>query len=499
MNDPSCFVDHRFHTTERLENETVFLHSWFDATLILVDQGNIPELNWVGFATPFESGVWLAIVVTVMLSSLVMVLIEALEHRRDGRRLHVWFSDHLYQSTLAFSQQFVFKHPNSGAGRVFLSSFAFWTMLVGATYTANLASLMVENALASPVTSVEGAMAAKLSICIHDGSASQTIMNSLYPALKEYPKLEKTATTKEMYERLATGRCDILIGTRQEFDIFRIQEDYGCKLVQAGGELYLGSASFAIEFDPLNCDSVLAYVLNIHLNEMSVDGNMTKFWNGYLNSRGSTCEGVVKDTSRRQLTGDGPGDPTISVEDSGLETGSFSQYRHLSETATRVSAGIRSDASRESNEESLNIMSMAGVFLVHGVGTCVAIFLALYSHFSRRNIVTTGATKHLGTKTVLSNCNLVDEISDLKAQMAKMAAQMELLTSEIRSSNQQSLSQQEDDMVHNSMATTTVSRKPITVPQSSKRLKADDSAGGKFRSSVSIWSVDANSEQIVVT
>lgn len=429
----------RFLTTKRLENETVFLQSWFDSTLILVDQGNVSDLNWLGFAAPFEQHVWIAIIVTVLLSSAVMVLIESLENRRQGRKMHSWFSDHLYQTSLGFSQQFVYASPKSGAGRVFLASFAFWAMLIGATYTANLASLLVENALASPVTSVKGAMEAKLTICIHEGSASQTIMETLYPAFKEYPNLEKTSNTKDMYERLNAGKCEILVGTRQEFEIFRVQEKFGCNLVQAGEELHSGSASFAIEFDPLSCDSVLAYVLNIHLNEMSVDGNMTKFWNDYLSTRDGVCDGML-DEDRRRLAADGDEDLTSSMtnfyKESKNEVETVSYHRQL-ETTTRTSAG---NGGGEDHEESLTITGMAGVFLVHGAGTTIAILLAIYSHIRRRSIIK-GKKDHgkdLGTDKTFVKSEFEQKFEHLKAKMvADVIVQMDQFLEEHMASEDQ--------------------------------------------------------------
>eukprot|EP00980_Cylindrotheca_fusiformis_P002580 scaffold609_cov130-Cylindrotheca_fusiformis.AAC.16 len=385
-------VDKWFLTTERLESETVFLNSWFDATLILVDEGDEVELNWLGFAAPFDAYVWYAILGTIAFSAFFMMMIEYLENKRDGRSFPTWFGDHLYLSNMAFSQNFAYDNPISGAGRIFLSSFAFWAMLIGATYTANLASLLVENALSSPVHSIRGAMQADLSICVHDGSASETIVRTLHPEIQSYDKVVKCSTPAEMYTKLNNDQCDLLLGTRQEFEIYKIQKQYGCGLVQAGNELHQGSASFAIQFDPLNCDSVLAYVMNIHLHAMSVDGNITKLWDSYIDAIDGRCEDAnvdeYYDRRRRLQTMKDKEKEDIERNTSSPPPSSSSNNRMLKGKGGGGGgdAGEAAGMTGSNVDELLKIKGMAGVFLFHLCGTSLALLVAIYSQFRRRYI-----------------------------------------------------------------------------------------------------------------
>jgi len=333
-------VDKWFLTTARLESELVFLHSWFDATLILVDQGDRPRLRYFSWTLPFDDFVWVLIMVTIVFSAIFMIFIEYMERARDNRSWTTWIGDHIYQSNLTFSQNFTYEMPRSGAGRIFLSTFSFWSMLIGATYTANLASLLVENALSSEVNSIKAAMDAQIPICVHDGSASLTIVATMHPAFKTYDKVVKTSTTTQMYDYLRSGKCDILVGTRQEFEILKVQEKYGCNLVQAGPEIHSGSASFVIKFDPLGCDSVLAYVLNIHLHAMIVDGTMSNYWDGYINGIDGTCVNKEGLQQRRLLDMEESG--SIQDED---ELGFTSQRRLVRGAIGGASGGAIGGAS----------------------------------------------------------------------------------------------------------------------------------------------------------
>lgn len=393
-------------TTERLESQILFLNSWFDATLILVDQGNIHSMNWFGWSAPFDAYVWIAIALTVVFSSVFMMLIDHLERARDDRSWKTWIGDHLYLSSITFSQNFTYEKPRSGAGRIFLSTFSFWSMLIGATYTANLASLLVDNAYASKIDSIKTAMEAQIPICIHDGSASQTIVKAMFPRFRTYDKVVKALTPTDMYEKVAAGECDILVGTRQEFEIMKVQEKYGCNLVQAGPELHSGSASFAIKFDPLRCDSVLAYVLNIHLHEMSIDGNMTKFWNDYIDGIDGTCAKDELQGQRRLAEMN-----EHSSMEKEKESDSFPR-RHLGKVASAASAavaGARASATdADASTQKLNISGMSGVFLIHAIGTAVSLVMVCYTH-GRRKFYKEPKLRRIAQQAEMENSRIMSE------------------------------------------------------------------------------------------
>jgi hypothetical protein len=234
-----------------------------------------------------------------------------------------------------------------------------------------LASLFVEHALSSEVSSINGAIKAGLSICIHDGSASETIVMSLFPQLRTYAKLVNCSTIDEMYLKLDNEGCDLLVGTRQEFEIYKVQKRFGCGLLQVGDDLHISSANFAIKFDPLNCDSVLAYVMKIHLHAMSVDGNITELWDSYIDAIEGTCASVDDDRERRRRLVD----TTDTSDDVSRSLAGRGGGRDTS-LAHAISGG---------ELDALHIKGMSGVFFFHGGGTVFALLLAIYAQFRKRN------------------------------------------------------------------------------------------------------------------
>ncbi|KAL3936392.1 MAG: hypothetical protein SGBAC_008283 [Bacillariaceae sp.] len=437
-------VDKWILTTQRLEDETVFLHSWFDAGLILVDQGDQASLNWLGFAAPFDGYVWVAIACTLVFSAVFSMAIESFEGRRKGRSYAWWLGDQLYFSNLAISQHFTFPTPKTGAGRVFLSSFAFWSMLIGATYTANLASLLVENALASSVNSIESAMENGLRICIHEGSASQSIMNSLIPKSRTYDNFLGTSTPELMYFNLENGACDILLGTRQEYEIFGSQQKYGCNLVQAGNELHSSSASFAIEFDPLNCDSVLAHVLNIHLNSLDVDGNLTKYWDAYLEDIAvDTCtteEDQMMGIRRRRMmeeTTDGTLSAANKARSGNLPTPSSrpppasTQHRNNRRRKLITNDSSSGAVSGSGNDEALTISGMAGIFAIHGAGTAISILLAIFSARRKKKKQQRAAASGKNNKRLEDSSSFIESEINVKYMSMKRELKTHMNTMEM--------------------------------------------------------------------
>lgn len=359
--------NHRVVTSERLQNETLFLEPWFDATLILVDAAEEEDVNYLSFADPFDKYMWLAIGVTCVFSAFFLMFLEKKDEKFDkSQELQTWVSDSLYRSFLAIAQKFPYGDPGSPPRRIFIMTFGLWTMLIGRSYTAGLASLLVEQALTSPISSVEAAMKAELPICIHAGSASESIIQTLYPRFADYNQVVKRGTVSEMYTSLYQDECEILVGTYQEFEVFKSQKKYGCSLVQAGPKLHLGVGSFGVTFDPANCRSVLAYVLDVHLHKSAEDGDMDRAWKQYIQDLPGSCESHDNEENRRLLRDEQKG----KVSEPELHR------RNLKSAPRREFGAVDKPAGTEKGNAT--IRSLAGVFVLHACGTSIALVWAVY-------------------------------------------------------------------------------------------------------------------------
>jgi len=366
-----------------VEARVLFLHAWFDGSIILVDHGNEQPLHLLNWMKPFDDIVWLLILTTLIFSAIVHQLIEGCYQERGKRSIQAWFSENIYLSFMSFCSQHNHGTPSSNAGRIFLFSFAFWSFLVGAAYTANLASLLVGDALTSDVNSLDEAMQQGLRICVEDGTAIMSTVNEITnDRFRKYDNLRKYVTgTSEMYEDMANYECDVLVGTRQDFEVKKNEEKNGCNLVEAGETIYKTHCSFATRFDPIeNCSSVLAYVLDAHLTALEVGGELSDMWATFIeNSEEDQCEKVFEE-NRREL---------LSVE------GSTS--RELIAVNT---------ASGQANEEELKVEDMTGIFVVHIIGTCVALCFVAGDYLMKKR----ASSKNGESKTKNPNSVRVEQV-----------------------------------------------------------------------------------------
>jgi len=348
-------VDKWIIQTKRLENNNVFLKPWFDASIIIVESVSTSASNWE-FLKVYDKWVWACIGATILLSAVVYQILETLSehyyHKEEDKSLISMFAENLYLSGMALSSNFVHDKPKSASSRIFLVSFGFWGMLIGATYTANLASIFVGNALNEGTIDLQNAMTNGVSICVHKGSASINIVETRYSNFKTYPKRVNLIKPKDMYAKLEEGsesvinteqkKCKILIGTLQEFKIFRFREKYGCQLVQTGRPIQTGDAAFAVKFNPFLCDSVVAHILNIHLHDIKVNGNFTDYWNKHYRTNTDTCPNVELTQGELEI---------IPIEE---------------------------------DTEPLKLSSMLGVFYVHLICICVAFAFGAFEYFQRQ-------------------------------------------------------------------------------------------------------------------
>ena len=121
-------------STDRMRRGISFVDGHFDGSLIMIRDVPPPEegIGWFNWLLPFEPGVWVALIVTVVLSSFVYQFIEDIGGTRykdhgDGS-FRSWTMTNLYRSFLNFTVNYSYE-PTTLGGRVFGVSFAFWAML----------------------------------------------------------------------------------------------------------------------------------------------------------------------------------------------------------------------------------------------------------------------------------------------------------------------------------------------------------------------------------
>jgi hypothetical protein len=122
---------------------------------ILVRASATPAQGW-GWTRPFSGGLWLALAVTIVVFPAALFAIEfcSLKARVRGADVVPGVREALVRSVWTLTGGETIEVSSTGA-KLATVCFAFFALIVSATYTANLASLLTVSSLTSEIRSVE--------------------------------------------------------------------------------------------------------------------------------------------------------------------------------------------------------------------------------------------------------------------------------------------------------------------------------------------------------
>jgi hypothetical protein len=328
------------HSAERYKIGVTFPDGFVDSSYILVgfkeddDGGSSKKADFWTWLEPFDLDLWIAIFVTFIISGALYEVVEHIEPVRGETKKRKWHPGKgLFGTSLIVLQHF-HVNPRTRAGKVLSLSLAFWSLVVLATYTANLASFFViQNAPSSQIQSVDDAINAGISMCILDGSATHVFAQENYPKGIYVPQSDE-------FDGLLNGDCGLAFTYVNAWESVKIDKTVNgdCDLQWVGRVISFNEAGFALKGDSGRlCTSLVQDVLNLHLVEMNIDGTMELLKQKF-----------------QQKTQD------IDCE------------------AIEAAAGAAADSGQ------LSFKEMAGPFLVHSIMTIMALIVAAVSVFFER-------------------------------------------------------------------------------------------------------------------
>lgn len=379
-------------SSERRNLGIDFCDPFYDGDIILVRKVNPEQWNhgivWLNWIIPFEKEVWWVIIATLFLSGFTYQIIEYITNERGDRTLRRWTMDHLYLSFINFTQNYAHE-PTTLGGRIFAFFFAFWAMLIGAAYTANLASLLVDRST-NPlvINNIRDVINNGLILCTHSSSVSESIIKAKYPNI--IPLLVPRATELEMYNALNLGECDVLLGAKQSFEVFEHKEEFNkdCDLVWEGRVVKHIGKSFATMIDPGTlCSSLVNEVFNFYLSEMSDSGLLAELWDKH-NQQQATLEKSCDASSSSGNGGRRLLAAAIEENNSflgGEDVTTTTNHRYLKSGGRNAASSSSSLTGNDDKEsERLSLTQMAGTFMLLAVGSLVAICVTFASSFEKK-------------------------------------------------------------------------------------------------------------------
>lgn len=416
------------------------------------EENNKP--NYGNWTLPFEPDVWYVTLATIFFSCFVYQILEMLGDERDERSYYQWFSDNLYLSFVNFTQNYSYE-PTTLAGRVFGISFSFWTMLIGAAYTANLASLLVERPIpVDTVASINDGITRGLSMCTHQNSFSDIFIKGQYGQAKRIPQ----PNPEDMYNALNDDQCDILIGTTQAWLGFKTIEEYNpdCYLEWVGRTIHQVDAAFTTTVDPgVLCTGLVNEAFNYYLSVIKAEGFFTDQWdkfyaqfatpnfqctNGGSGDGGDDAQDQQRQRRRRErrqlAASSSPASTRRTTSDVNTDNLLASIGRNLKgDVAQRELKGggggtVAAAAANGGDDDldSLTLTQMAGTFLLHAIGSTLALIIAIYTSYGTKRSKDVDETKEKDS--------MEQRMDALQSSQAELSNQMAMILSRLNSIQQ---------------------------------------------------------------
>merc|ERR1711862_396102 len=163
----------------------------------------------------------------------------------------------------------------SATSRSILGSLFFLCMVTRSSYTANLASNLVNENKIIEINVFEDVLSLNLNVCLVRTFPLEIELRKKYPTgnyvLKE--------TEQEVFTAVSSGDCAIGVTDYSSFKLYDERKEYSnCNLEWVGRRVATNMGSFAIKDSKDYCTNLLYNTLNIHLLEMADDGTMAEIW-----------------------------------------------------------------------------------------------------------------------------------------------------------------------------------------------------------------------------
>ncbi|CAB9504715.1 expressed unknown protein [Seminavis robusta] len=283
MDSYDLVADWWINSRERMHDGVVFVEEFLDSSYILATRDVLQSsqertishfFNWL---KPFDASVWMMTLITIFLSGFIYQILEWYAEERDDRSMWEWWSENAYLSFINFTQAYEYQ-PKTLASRIFGVSMAVWALVMTATYTANLASLLVDRKFQGPAT-IEEIVVYQNKICTWEGTASDTYVRDTYKKAIRVPKV----TEPEMYEGLLNGDCQFILTNMASFKKNKAMREYNprcdMRLVGDGDKVVQVGSGFVVSADSGTlCTGFIRDVLNLLMRDIIEDGFLDRIW-----------------------------------------------------------------------------------------------------------------------------------------------------------------------------------------------------------------------------
>lgn len=171
--------------------------------------------------------------------------------------------------------------PTKPMGRVLNVGFSFFTLILGATYTANLATFLISSgSLTVKFTSLDDANTHRIDVCVQSGTYAASVLQSYYPLVPTTIIPSGPNSVQVMLDAMLSGQCSAAVLQQVEWDLNQFNVDRNCKIAVAGSSVRSLAGSLAYHHDYFDkCTSMVQDVIDQILETMKADGTFIDLWN----------------------------------------------------------------------------------------------------------------------------------------------------------------------------------------------------------------------------
>ena len=267
----------------------IFPFSWYDGSLIMVRKKNEVDKNtfrFFSFADPLTWEVWLMLFLTAIFSGILYYCVDFIDSTISNQEKDTGIVYSILNAAFAIIGH-IDHRPKSVAATLIVLSTAIVYAIIFAAYTANLASfLVVKNTPGIKITDFQDVIENSLNICVWRGTAMSSFLAEYYPA---YPRVIAFVIEEEIFTSLHTGICDIALTNVDSWKNFERNEkvNTGCSLEWVGRTVQTSDASYPISDSIDSCSALPNEVINLHLFEMILNGELDEIWDDHRKSTGT--------------------------------------------------------------------------------------------------------------------------------------------------------------------------------------------------------------------
>ncbi|KAL3942954.1 MAG: hypothetical protein SGBAC_002943 [Bacillariaceae sp.] len=395
-------VDWWSRNLDRLSKGVAYPQEWYDSSIILIgkkpgaqqqSQTSRKLKDYWNMMKPFSWQVWLTTLATVVMSGLVFQILEHLNGNRGDRKFFVWWTENLFLSAINATQAYEYGTPKGAPSKIFCFSMALWSLILTATYTANLASLLVENQQPAPrrVETIQEAVVFEYPICTWEGTDSDAYIRDTFSDAIRIPK----RSIEDVYAAVRSGECAFAVEAVQQWlinqHIAAFNPNCDLEWVGNGKVVSASAAGFATSTDVGHkCTGLIRDVINMHMEEIIADGFLRDAW-AVENSLSTEVDCDYFLPLQVKNSDDDIGERRRSLEaakkfDSrGLlvsRNGVNGTHRRLKASSAAASAGASEGSSTSSQME---LPAMLGTFFIHWAFMFIAVVAGVIKKYYREN------------------------------------------------------------------------------------------------------------------